>query len=66
MAGLEKQDLDFWDYVKEFDFVSLCETLLEENRWNNIKGLLPGTHDWVCNFAKKEKKRGREPGEGFL
>lgn len=32
---------------------------------SNIKNWLPGTHKWVCNFAKKEKKRDRAR-EGFL
>lgn len=34
---------------------------MEEN-WNKIRDRLPNTHNWIYNFAKKEKKRGRAMG----
>lgn len=45
VAGLERQDKEFWRFIKDFDFVSLCETWVNENSWDRIKGSLPGlTH----------------------
>lgn len=28
-----------------------------EKNWNKIRGRLPNTHNWTCNFVKKEKKK---------
>lgn len=27
--------------------------------WESIKGWLPNTHEWYCDFATKRKCRGR-------
>lgn len=65
VAGLMNKDKDFWHYIKGFDFISMCETWLEEKGWDNFKGRLPNSHEWVCSFAMKEKKKG-ELGEVLL
>jgi exonuclease III len=65
VAGIGNKDKEFWRYVKEFDFISMCETWLEETAWEKMKEKLPETHEWICSFAKKERKRGRARG-GFL
>jgi len=31
IEGLGRQDIEFWNFIKEWDFVSLSETWLEEN-----------------------------------
>lgn len=31
VAGIINKDKGFWEYIKEFDFISLCETWLEED-----------------------------------
>jgi len=31
IADVGEKDLDFWSYVKGYDFVSLCEAWLNEN-----------------------------------
>ncbi|KYM98796.1 hypothetical protein ALC62_10485 [Cyphomyrmex costatus] len=64
-AGIENKDSEFWKYVNSFDYISLCETWIEERGWNRLKNNLPGSHVWDCSFAKKEGKRGRAKG-GFL
>ena len=67
VAGLSNKDEDFWKFVKNFDFVSLCETWVDEKGWNRLKNKLPDTHEWRSSFAKKEKekRRGRFKG-GFV
>lgn len=65
MAGLERQDKEFWEFVKRYDFISLCETWLEEKGWKRIKGKLPKSHKRICRIVKREKKRGKAK-EGFL
>lgn len=44
VAGLGRQDLDFWYFIKEFDYIGLGETWLEEKGWNKLKNRLPKTH----------------------
>ena len=65
VAGLVNKDRDFWRYIREFDFVSLSETWVDAEKWDNIKSLLPNTHEWVCSHAKRIKKKGRAIG-GFV
>lgn len=65
MAGIGRQDVEFWEYLGKFDFISLNETWVEEEGWNRIKGNLPKTHVWECCFAKREKRKGRARG-GFI
>lgn len=60
IAGINK-DRDCWKFIG-FDFVSLCETWIEEKDWDRIRKVLPGTHEWKCSFAKKEKKKDRAKG----
>lgn len=38
---------------------------MEEEGWEKIKGKLPITHEWDCNYTVKEGKRGRARG-GFV
>lgn len=60
-----RQDKEFWRYIKDFDFMSLCETWTEEKGWNRIKDSLSDSHSWYCIFAKREKRKGRAKG-GFI
>jgi len=32
VAGLERQDKEFWDFIKEYDYVELCETWVTEEK----------------------------------
>jgi len=41
VAGLGNKDKEFWGYVRCFDFVSLCETWVDEKGWEGIKEKLP-------------------------
>lgn len=65
VAGVFNKDREFWKYIKKYDFISLCETWIEEGSWNNLKKRMPDTHIWNCSFAKRDKKRGRAKG-GFI
>lgn len=65
MAGILRQDKDFWNWVKGKNFISLCETWLEEKGWEVFKDRLPNSHWWAYGPAKREKKKGRAKG-GFL
>ena len=59
IADVRNKDKNFWNYVDKFDFVSLCETWLEENEWKKVEGRLPNSHKWECIYAHREKKRNR-------
>lgn len=65
VAGLGRHDKEFWRFIGKNDFISLCETWLEERSWNRIRYKLPSSHKWYCIFAKREVNRGRARG-GFL
>ncbi|KYM96255.1 hypothetical protein ALC62_13071 [Cyphomyrmex costatus] len=65
VAGIENKDRDFWNYIKGFDYISLCETWIDEKGWDKLKKRLSSTHVWDCSFAEKGGKRGRAKG-GFI
>lgn len=62
MAGLERQDKDFWRYIIGHDFIGLCETWVMENEWKYIKEKLPRSHIWFNKNAIRKKERGRTYG----
>lgn len=62
MAGLYNKDRQFWDYIKSFDYIGLIETWVDEKQWNKIKENMPDAFNWKCQYAKKEKTRGRASG----
>lgn len=62
IAGLERQDKDFWRYTLDYDFIGLCETYLEEKGWDRIKDKLACSHEWVNIRARRQKKKGRAIG----
>lgn len=37
MAGVFKQDKEFWDYIIGYDYIGLSETWLDEKGWEGIK-----------------------------
>lgn len=57
IAGARRQGIGTWEFIKEHDFVSLCETWVTENDWKTMKNRMPETHEWECIFAIKEKRR---------
>lgn len=65
VAEIGRQDKEFWEYIKGFDFVTLGETWIEEKNWNKLKDLLRSLHVWNCYFAKRINRRGRAKG-GFI
>jgi len=60
IADVEEKDLDFWSYVKGYDFVSLCEVWLDEKGWNTVKDRLLKTHVWDCSYTRKEREKGNK------
>lgn len=62
MAGLDRQDKNFWRYIKGYDFIGLNVTWINKKRWEEIRNWLPETHIWHCKYAKKEKERRRAKG----
>jgi len=62
-VGIINKDKEFWRFLKEFDFISLYETWVEEKEWESLKKKIPDSHTWHCNFAKRDEKRGRAKGD---
>jgi len=65
VAGIGNKNRDWWRYIIGFDFISLCETWVDEKGWDTWKDRLPGSHVWACDFAKKDRNKGRAKG-GFI
>lgn len=65
IADINNKDKEFWEYVNDFDFISLSETWLEQEGWIKLKNKLPDSHIWECKYAKKIKKKGKAK-EGFI
>jgi len=65
VAGIGNKSTDFWRYIVKFDFISLCETWVDEKGWEIWKERLPSSHVWACDFAIRNKKKGRAKG-GFI
>lgn len=62
LAGVYNKDREFWEFIREHDYISLNETWLEEKGWEMIKNKLPKSYEWECSFATKEKRKGRAKG----
>lgn len=57
VAGLFNKDKEFWRYIRKFYFISMSETWIDVKGWEYIKDRLPDSHEWVCSYAVREKKR---------
>jgi len=33
VAGLARKDVEFWSYIREYDFLSLSETWIDKKGW---------------------------------
>jgi len=53
------KDKDWWRYILGFDFISLNETWVDEKKWKIWKERLPRSHVWACDFAVKNKNKGK-------
>lgn len=48
IAGMLNKDKQFWDYIKDFDFIGLTETWIEEKHWKRMKDRMPEEFNWKC------------------
>lgn len=60
VAGLRNKGRDFWGELKDWDIMFMCETWLNERRWEKIRGYLPKGFKW--DVQKRRNKRGRAMG----
>lgn len=65
IAGLGRQDKEFWKFIGNYDYICLNKTWMEEKNWFKLRGKLPGTHVWGFKEANRTKKKGRAKG-GFI
>lgn len=62
---MKSKDKEVWRFLEKGDFVSLCETWLEEKDWKNWENRLSKKFVWKAVPARREAKKGRAKG-GFL
>lgn len=56
IAGMLNKDKQFWDYVKDFDFIGLTETWVEEKHWKRMEDRMLEEFKWKCQFAERERE----------
>lgn len=62
IADMKKKRKKFWEYIKRFDVIGLCKTWIEEKEWERIRSKLSNNFTWKCQYAERERKRGRATG----
>jgi len=45
VTEIGNKDMERWNYILEFDYVSLSEIWLEEKGWEKWKGRFPRSHE---------------------
>jgi len=66
VAGVISEDEEFWEFVKEYDFVSLEETWMDGKSWEKLREWLPNSHEWKMMEARKKRRKGRAKGGMLL
>jgi len=61
-SGVISKDEEFWEFVKEYYFVSLEETWMDGKSWEKLREWLPNSHEWKMMEARKERKKGKAKG----
>lgn len=62
VAGLTNKDGDFWKYLRDFNVISLTETLLKERGEEKLRDKLPRDYKQSCQAAVRDKFKGRGMG----
>jgi len=62
VASLKRKEREFWKYIESFDIIGMCETWIEERQWDKLKGNLSKEFSWKCQFAERDKSKGRAKG----
>ena len=62
VAELTRKYEAFWEYIQDYDYVTLLEIWVDVIRWDKIKPLLSKGYNWRCQYAKKENKKSRAAG----
>lgn len=65
IAGLRNKDRDVGNFLEAGDFISLCETWIEENSIKIMEKNMSKKFTWFFIPAVKEKRKGRARG-GFI
>jgi hypothetical protein len=55
-SELKKKE-EYWDYVRQFEIVSVVEIWVEERSWEKIEKWLPKEYKWECQGAKRGNKK---------
>jgi len=62
VAGIVNKDKEFWRFIEGFDFVSLCETWVEEKDWESLKNKIQahifGSATLQKGIKRKEGRKG--------
>lgn len=57
----ERQDKDFWNYIKGYDYIGLSKTWVGK-KGNHMKSNLPDSHRWYSKNTMRKRVRGRANG----
>lgn len=62
VAGLKGKEVDFWEFIRQLDFVGIVETWIREDEGEVWIKNLPSEFDWHVQYAVREQSRGRGSG----
>ena len=62
VAGLKNKDRGFWEGIREWDVVIMCETWMGRREWEIVKGRATKGYVWEVQYAERRGKKGRAMG----
>lgn len=62
VAELKGKGLDFWEFIRQQDYVGMGETWIREEEGRDWMKNLPPEFDWHVQYAVREQSRGKGSG----
>ncbi|CAK9799089.1 Transposon TX1 uncharacterized 149 kDa protein [Anthophora plagiata] len=62
VAGLKNKNRVFWEGIKGWDVVIMCETWIGRKEWEGVRGRATGGYVWDIQYAERRGKKGRAMG----
>lgn len=61
-TGLQNKDRQFCEFIEQLDIIGLTETQTKDKHWEKLKRNLSEKINWECQYALREKNKGRTSG----
>ncbi|XP_053985486.1 uncharacterized protein LOC128879936 [Hylaeus volcanicus] len=64
--GLKNKEKDFWEGIKEWDVLVMCETWVGRREWEGIRNKATKGYVWELQYAVRRGKKGRAMGRMLI